>query len=99
MLGDKVGQNIVCSAAVDPEKKSDEHALNLKSSLTTVYKIGALHEMIVELYNPTVWLFQELCRLIERREGKMLWFFTVWRDRNNNPSLIYLFSQTAIGQP
>lgn len=35
MLGDKVGQNMVYSAAVDPEKKADEH---VKEFMDAVHK-------------------------------------------------------------
>lgn len=38
MLGEEVGQNIVCASAVDPEKKSDEHVPYLKRSIGTVQK-------------------------------------------------------------
>lgn len=38
MLDDEVDQSIVCSTAVDPEKKSNEHVPYLKMSLSTVHQ-------------------------------------------------------------
>lgn len=86
MLGDEVGQNIVCSTAVDPEKKSDEHALNLKSSICTVHRIQALHETKVELYNHTVW-FQELCRPNRKeKEKNVVVFHCLQRQKQQSSS-------------
>lgn len=50
MFGDKVGQNVVSSTAVDPEKKSDEHVPYFKSLQST----AASHEMTITLIKPCV---------------------------------------------